>query len=238
MKVNEITGVEDEPLLIALIRQRLNKGERVAIYYRTRGGFSFNTAVKPMWITGIQHVKQPGGPGIDTSTSWVFRCNKGRGITYQSYDAVDFDDNFELAHGKTKGAWQFRRRAANIKEGVGSDLMDYVDFAEQAYNRKPLRDKVDKLAHDLFRLGFSFKVSKLGKTAQFTKTVHNGTRDEEHIIIWVISHTIGAPNTRSVDLRVSVNGWDYGTGQPRGKHQTLVIDQVPSIESFLNTFNS
>lgn len=165
MKLHEVKGMlDDEPLLITLIRQRLAKGERVARYYRS------GDSVRPMWIMGMVRVPKGAGPGVEASVDWVFRCNKGNNIDYLSYDEEDLD-NLELIPGKTRKTWQLRRSRSKVDEGLGSDLVDYMDFAETAYgSNSAIRRRYDKLARELLKRGFSFSRSELsGRDGRFKR---------------------------------------------------------------------
>lgn len=174
MKLHEITADDQEPLLITLMRQRLAKGERIARYYRS------GDELRPMWVMGMRRVPKGGGPGIEPSVDWVFRCNKGNNIDYLSYDEEDLD-NLELIPGKTKKSWQLRRFRSKVNEGLGSDLVDYMDFAETAYgSNSAIRRRYDKLARELLKRGFSFSRSELtGRDGRFKRQLD----DAHHLFV-------------------------------------------------------
>lgn len=222
MKLNEIKDMyDDEPMLITLMRQRLEKGERIARYYRS------GDSVKPMWIKSIERLNKSTSGG-EEYIEWLFRCNKGNSIDYLNYDDEDFDEKFELLPGKTKGTWQFRRRAIMppvalrgiFREGRGEELMSYSDFAEKAYTKAKTRSMYDTLAAELFRRGFSFSISPKGTAGRFKKEI-NG----EGVQLSITGNSAPTHSSRRTVI-VSITGHDPGTGEPRGKHQSYEIDDM------------
>lgn len=146
MKLTEIkNALDDEPLLITLMRQRLEKGERIARYYRV------GEALKPMWIIYMER-----GTSANKATTWNFHCNKAGGSTWVSYPEEGFDDNFELLPGKTKGAWMFRRRGKTVNEGMGEQVMEFVEYLDKYSLTPKQRDLFEKLGMQLLKLNFHF----------------------------------------------------------------------------------
>lgn len=107
MKLNEIAMDGQEPMILAVMRTRMSKGERVARYYRS------GSSIKPMWIVDWRPetvLPPPGEKG--QRVEWVFRANKANNIDYFTYDNDTVENHLELVPGKTPKTWQLKRRAA------------------------------------------------------------------------------------------------------------------------------
>jgi len=204
MKLNEIHAEGQEPLLFVLMKQRMDKGDRIARYYRA------GDSVKPMWVVDWHYNKD--------DDHWVIRVNKGNNIAYVTYATADLD-KLELVPGKTKKTWQLRKMA-QLKEGRGEELMSYTDFAEKAYTKAKTRAMYDTLAAELFKRGFSFSISPKGTAGRFKKEI-NG----EGIQLSITGNSAPTHSSRRTVI-VSITGHDPGTGEPRGKHESYEIDDL------------
>jgi len=159
MKISEVIGqLDDEPIIVSLIRQRLLKGEHVARYYKS------GATVKPMWI---QSVSAAAGHA-DTDASWVFTVVKNRSTDYLSYTQHDLDNRMELIPGKIKKTWELRKRPARVSESLGEQVMEFTDYLEKYC---PLDDDAQDLltafAHRLFKAGWLFDLNTSGSMFSF-----------------------------------------------------------------------
>lgn len=172
MKLNEITGTPDEPIIVTLIKSKMAKGERVARYYVSGSGS------KPMWITDITGRSRkvlPNKPGPqETITTWTFLGSNGPRFVVYTQDELE-NGALTLIPGKTKKTWQLTRaKKSPVNEGRGDELMAYMDFADKNFPREKQRERYDALANELFKRGFTFEVSQFHGT--FTKINSNKTQ--------------------------------------------------------------
>ncbi len=108
MKLNEITATGHTPLLIILMQQLLKKGERIAWSHERGARFAkSDESTAPWWI---QKIERKDHPVTNTSPKWLFTYDHGIAIRGVTYSGDNFDNEFELIPGKTKGTWEFRSR--------------------------------------------------------------------------------------------------------------------------------
>ncbi len=115
---------------------------------------------------------------------------------------------------------------AEITEGLGHNMMSYVEFAEEAYPSEAERDLFDKLASELFKRGFEFTPSPRRTNGAFRKL-------EQSTLIRVIIDGPKGANTRVNRDLVMISRWTPPDNAPYKNfhvsdlvHSTTLLDQA------------
>ena len=146
---------DDEPMLIRLIRQRMEKKQKVARYIR-----SGDRSV-PVWMHSFRPDEKTYADG--KQKVWTFKGYQGYREIFTSYRDDTFDRDYELIPGKTKNTWQIKRRAAQVTEGQGEDVLAFAEYLRTARIKpEKARPRFEVLATMLFQRGWKYATSVPG----------------------------------------------------------------------------
>lgn len=208
MKLHEIA--DEEPLLLVMIRKLLDKKQKVAWYIRKGDRFV------PVWVHDWHEMMKTYGDG--PQPVWTIRGYQGYNVQYK-HIRKDQVDKWTLIPGKTKNSWRLKLADLMVKEGLGSDLANYMDFAESTF-KGAVRRRYDQLARELFKRGFSFQhVPESSRAGRFIKA--DGDQQVKVAIV-------GPKKTprRALKNTVMISITTVESGRASGKHQPYEIEDL------------
>lgn len=153
MRLNELLeSDDDEPLIITLAKQQMEKGDRIARYY-----MSGNRKVAG-WISGFKHVVTAPIKGMRADDVWQAEVWHNGQRTYVGYNADTLSDGtYELVkHPTLKKIWIIQRAKKSVTEAQGSEVMAFTDYLTRKHILKKLVPEFEKVGTMLFKRGYTF----------------------------------------------------------------------------------